>query len=54
MISKKSVKKFLLKVLDLKIWDAISTILDSTKFTIFWLSLLLASGLLGLILNLLT
>jgi hypothetical protein len=53
VLSIKSFKKFMLNVLDLKIWDSISEILDSTKFTIFWLSLLLASGILGLFLNLL-
>lgn len=35
----------------LKVLDAISDILDSSKFTIFWMSLLLISAVLGLILK---
>jgi hypothetical protein len=41
-----------LKLALLKGLDGISEVLDSSKFTIFWVSLLLISAILGLLLRL--
>lgn len=47
----RQLKKAILKVIDLKIWESIGKVIDSKKFTIFWASLLLISAVLGVVLN---
>ncbi len=47
----KQLKKAILKMINLEIWESIGKVLDSKNFTIFWASLLLISAALGVVLN---